>query len=171
MLLDFELRSCSRHCAKTERELQPGDSYFSVLTEDGDELVRADYSSEAWEGEPEDCVGWWRSRIPTAGDSKPKLAPTEVMLSLFATLAERTEDEAFRYLLGLLLLRKRILRRDDAYCNEEGHEVLTLFCPRKNENFELIVTPLETEEIEPLQQRMAELLYSDAETETKAVAS
>lgn len=163
MLLDFEVRSCSRRCAKTERELQPGDSYFSVLTEEGAELVRTDYSSEAWEGEPEDCVGWWRSRVPTVGDSKPKLAPIDVMLNLFATLADRAEDEALRYLLGLLLLRKRTLRRDDAYCDEDGREVLALFCPRRNENFELITVPLEAEEMQPLQERMIQLLYCDAE--------
>ena len=97
MLLDFEIRSCSRRCAKLERELQPGDCYFSVLHEEGPELVRTDYCAEAWEGAPAECVGWWRSQVPTSSDTKPKLAPTEVMLNLFGSLADRAEDEPFRY--------------------------------------------------------------------------
>ena len=168
MLLDFEVRSCSRRCAKTERELQPGDSYFSVLTEEGAELVRTDYSTEAWVGAPDDCVGWWRSQMPSADDNKPRLAPTEVMLNLFGTLADKPNDEAFRYLLGLMLIRKRALRRDDAYCDGDGREVLVLFCPRRKENYELVVAELPPEAMEPLQQRMVDLLYSGGEPAEEA---
>ena len=163
MILDFEVRSCSRRCAQTERELKPGDSYFSVVEESGAELVRTDYSTEAWEGPPEECLGWWQARIPTKHDSKPRLAPTDVMLNLFASLDGRPDEEPFRYLLGLMLLRKRALRREDAYEDGEGREVLFLHCPRRNENLELIVCDLGAEDIEALQQRMSELLYSDVQ--------
>ena len=163
MQLDFEVQSCSRRCAKTERELKPGDSYFSIVTEEGPELLRTDYSTDAWEGPPEECVGWWQSRVPTKSDAKPRLAPTDVMLNLFETLADRPDEESFRYLLGLMLLRKRALRRDDAYKDGEGKEVLVLFCPRRNQNCELPVSELTAEDAESLQQRMTELLYSDAQ--------
>lgn len=161
MLLDFEVQSCSRRCAQTERELQPGDTYFSVLHEAGADLLRTDYCAEAWNGPPDDCLGWWQSRVPTKGESKPRLAPTDVMLNLFETLNGRQEEVPFRYLLGLMLLRKRALRRDDSYEDGEGREVLVLHCPRRNENYELIVGELAADNIEALQQRMTDLLYSD----------
>ena len=164
MLLEFEVRNCSRQCSKTERELQPGDAYFSVLTEEGTELVRTDFCAEAWEGAPEECVGWWRSRVPTKHDNKPKLAPTDVMLNLFGTLADRPEDAGFRYLLGLMLLRKRALRREDSRSDDAGLEMLQLHCPRRNENYQMTVVPLDAEQIETLQQRMIDLLYSENET-------
>ncbi len=164
MLLDFEVRSCSRRCASTERALQPGDVYFSVLEEQTGELERFDYSVEAWEGPPETCVGWWRSRVPGKDGGKPKLAPTEVMLNLFAALAKRPEDQEFRYLLGLLLLRRRVLRRDEVKQNEEGQEVLTLFCPRRDEPFELVTAEPDGQQAALVQQRMIELLYGDGET-------
>ena len=168
MLLDFEVRSCSRRCAQTERELKPGDSYFSVVEEVGAELIRTDFSVDAWKGAPADCLGWWQSNVPTKSDSKPQLAPTDVMLNLFEKLAGRQEEEPFRYLLGLMLLRKRALRRDDAYEDGEGREVLVLHCPRRNENYELIVSDLEADNIAQLQQRMADLLYCDAQSTEEA---
>lgn len=166
MLLDFDVRTCSRRCSSTDRELEPGDVYFSVLEAEGAELVRFDYSVEAWEGGPEDCVGWWRSRVPSKEGSRPKLAPTDVMLNLFVALDGRPGDEPFRYLLGLLLLRRRALRRDDAKRTEDGREVLTLFCPRRDEQFNLVVSEPDAALAEQLQQRMIDLLYGDGETDS-----
>jgi hypothetical protein len=166
MLLEFDVRSCSRRCASTDRELEPGDVYFSVLEAEGAELVRRDYSVEAWEGGPEESVGWWRSRVPVKDGSKPKLAPTDVMLNLFVALDGRPEDEPFRYLLGLLLLRRRAVRREHAQQNEDGREVLTVFCPRRDEQFKLLVAEPDAAQAEQLQQRMIDLLYGDGETDS-----
>ncbi|MCG8451445.1 MAG: hypothetical protein MI725_17905 [Pirellulales bacterium] len=163
MLLDFEVKSCSRLCAATQRTLEPGDVYFSVLLTEQGELVRHDYGADAWQGEPEECLGWWRSRVPTKEGSTPKLAPTDVMLNLFATLADRPADEEFRYLLGLLLLRRRVLKRQDSFLNDAGREVLMLSCPRRNEVLELVVAEPDAEQAQLLQQRMIDLLYGDEE--------
>jgi len=165
MLLDFDVRMCSRRCTATARELQPGEVYFSVLEVQGAELVRHDYCVEAWPGGPADCLGWWRARVPTRDDAKPQLAPTDVMLNLFAALEDRPGEEAFRYLLGLMLLRRRALRREDTQRNRDGREMLTLFCPRRDEQFELIVAEPDAEQAEQLQQRMIDLLYGDGETD------
>jgi hypothetical protein len=165
MLLDFDVRMCSRRCSSTDRELQPGEVYFSVLEEQGTEFVRHDYCVEAWLGGPHDCLGWWRARVPTKNDAKPQLAPTDVMLNVFATLENRQGEETMRYLLGLVLLRRRALRREDSHRNEEGQEVLTLYCPRRDEQFELIVSEPDVAQAEQLQQRMIDLLYGDGETD------
>jgi hypothetical protein len=170
MLLDFEIRACSRRCATTERILQSGDVYFSVLEEQGTGMQRLDYSVEAWQGPPEVCIGWWRSRIPEKDGGKPKLAPTEVMLNLLSALAKRPEDQEFRYLLSLLLLRRRTLRRDDVTQNEAGNEVLVLSCPRRNEQYEVVVAEPDVPQTKLVQQRMIELLYGDSETTPSATA-
>lgn len=162
MLLDYEIKSCSRCCSVTERELLPGDVFFSVLELLEEEFVRRDFCVEAWQGPPESCLGWWRSQLPGKDATKPKLAPTEVMLNLFIALAERPEDLEFRYLLGLLLLRRRVLRREDSKQNDEGQEVLVLHCARRDEQFDLVVSEPDVEQAKQLQQRMVDLLYGDA---------
>ncbi len=172
MLLDFEVRTCSRLCAQTGKTLAPGEVYFSVLAippkedESGEETgtVRRDYGAESWQGPPKGCLGWWRSRVPVK-DAKPKLAPAEVMLNLFTALDKKPEDAQFRYLLGLLLIRRRVLRRDESIKNEAGQEVLVLFAPRRDQRYELVVDQPNQEQAEQIQQRMIDLLYGDSNDE------
>lgn len=162
MLLDFEVRACSRQCTETEKVLQPGEVYFSMLEVCDNETVRRDYCAEAWQGPGEASLGWWRSRVPVK-DEKPKLAPTDVMLNLFAALADKPDDAQFRYLLGLLLIRRRVLRREDSTRNEADQEVLTLFASRREATYEMIVDEPSAEQATAIQQRMIDLLYGDGE--------
>jgi hypothetical protein len=170
MQLDFEVRSCSRTCSETQRSLQPGDVYFSVLIEQETELLRHDYSAEVWGGPPDECLGWWRSRIPESENTSPKLAPADVMLNLFVALEKRPQEFSLRYMLGLLLLRRRVLRCEETRLHADGGEVLSLFCPRRNEDYELTVAEPDDQEAEAIQQRMIDLVYGDSETVTNESA-
>lgn len=170
MLLDFEVQTCSRTCAETGKTLDPGEVYFSVLEVQETETVRHDYSAEAWPGAPDDCLGWWRSRMPVKNE-KPRLAPTDVMLNLFSALADKPPDAQFRYLLGLLLIRRRVLRREESARHEADQEVLTLFAPRRDERYELIVDEPDPQQAEKIQQRMIDLLYRDGDLDINAPES
>jgi hypothetical protein len=168
MLLEFELKNCSRVCAATTRPLNPGEVYFSVLLTAGNDFARQDYSVDAWQGPPEDCIGWWRSRVPTKDDTQPRLAPTDVMLNLFEALEGRPTELAFRYLLGLLLLRRKILRRDESRRDDQGREVLTMHCQRRQKDYDLVVAEPEAEHAAKLQEQMVNLLYGNSEPSTRS---
>ena len=162
MLLDFVVRNCSRSCAQSGKALEAGEVYFSVLVAEGAETVRRDYSAQSWQGVPEESLGWWRSRVPVK-DEKPKLAPTDVMLNLFIALADKPADVQFRYLLGLLLIRRRVLHREDSIRNPAEQEVLVLFCSRRDEQYEMLVSEPNQKEATQIQQRMIDLLYGDSD--------
>src|SRR6476620_9728843 len=70
MLLDFEVQRCTRCCAATERALEPGDECYSVLEVQGADVIRKDFSREAWKGAPETAFGWWKSRVPETSAKK-----------------------------------------------------------------------------------------------------
>jgi hypothetical protein len=161
MFLELEIKNCSRTCATTSRALNPGEVYFSVLEASEHDFVRHDYCVEAWSGPPQECVGWWRSRVPTKDDNQPRLAPTDVMLNLFEVLADRPAEIEFRYLLGLLLLRRRILRREDSNRDDQLREVLQLHCQSRSKDYDLVVAEPVAERSVQLQQQMLNLLYGD----------
>jgi hypothetical protein len=161
MFLELEIKNCSRTCAATSRALNPGEVYFSVLEASAHDFVRHDFCVEAWAGPPEECVGWWRSRVPAKDDNQPRLAPTDVMLNLFEALAERPGETEFRYLLGLLLLRRRILRREDSSRDDQLREVLQLHCQSRSKDYDLVVAEPVAERAVQLQQQMLNLLYGD----------
>jgi len=107
---DYKVSRCTRRCHAQQRPLREGESYYSVVLEAGDDFVRRDYSAEAWEGPPETSIGWWKSRMPTAGERKLVLAPKEVLIDLLVGMGEVPAKEKTRYLLALLLMRRRLVR-------------------------------------------------------------
>ena len=111
--MDFDVQRCSRRCAVTGRELQPGEWFYSALIPSGASVVRQDYSIEAWQGPPAEALGWWKSQIPTAETKKTQWAPNDVMLELFDELAGQPDRSDLRYVLTLLLIRRRVFRLEE----------------------------------------------------------
>jgi hypothetical protein len=156
-LIEFEVTHCSRQCAASGRTFAPGETYFSTLHIEASSPVRRDFSADEWRGPTEGTIAWWKARVP-AGDAKAKLAPHDVLLNLFAELGDRPEEAEFRYVLGLLLIRRRILKLEETKRDDVG-EILVLECPRRDEQYELRAKTPDATQTEQLQQRMIELLY------------
>lgn len=106
-------------CAATNRPIEPGERFVAALVEREGALglERVDYSLEAWEGGArpgpgERLFGFWRSHYNPTETKKSPLLSDEELLDLFTELAEAVEDRriAFRYLLALHLVRRRVLR-------------------------------------------------------------
>ncbi len=158
MLLDFEITHCSRQCAASGRTIAPGETYFSTLHMDGASPVRRDYAASEWRGPADGVFAWWKSRADDHDSSKPKLAPQDVHLNLFNELASQPGEAEFRYVLGLLLMRRRIVKLEESRRDEQG-EVLIVNCPRRDEQYEIRVATLDAARTEQLQQRLVQLLY------------
>jgi hypothetical protein len=173
MLLDFEVQRCTRRCAATDRALEPGDECFSVLEVAGADVIRKDFCREAWKGAPETAFGWWKSRVPEPTAKKIKLAPNDVLLELFDRLVDRSEQQDLRYVLALLLVRRRVLRVDlmnDQAQNDErddqlshAAQTMTLYCPKRETTHEVPVAMPSGERIDEIQQQLSELLVAGAE--------
>lgn len=144
-MLDFDVQRCTRRCAVLDRDLAPGEVFFSVLVADGARVLRRDISQEAWQEPPADAIGWWRSRMSETTAVKTGWAPSEVMLHYFESLAGDPEKLDVRHVLALLLIRRRILRLDDTVRDESGRETLVLYCSR-NENVYQVPVVLPAEE-------------------------
>ena len=173
MLLDFEVQRSTRRCAATDRALEPGETCYSVLEVQGADVVRKDYCKEAWAAPPESAFGWWRTRIPEPTAKKVKLAPNEVLLELFDQMAERPDQEDLRYVLTLLLIRRRVLRLDLPGeglivhpSRGEGRsavETMRVHCPKRDATYEVPVAMPDAARIDEIQQQLSELLAAGAE--------
>jgi hypothetical protein len=162
--MDYELQRSTRKCAKTGRELAGGEMFYSVLTAEGSKVVRQDYAADTWEGAPPKAVGWWKSQIPAADskNKKPQWAPNEVMLQLFDELAEQPDRADMRYVLALLLLRRRVLRLEDTEQESPQAEALLVYCPRRQTEYKVPVIMPDGARADEIQQDLARLLLSDA---------
>jgi len=159
-VIDFEVQRCTRHCAVTGRELKPGEAFYSVLIPDQQGWRRMDYSLEAWHGPPDDCIAWWRTQLPTASQKK-QWAPSEVMIRWFEELAGRPDQADVRYVLALLMVRRRILRLEGSRWSEDRSEILTLFCTRNGNTYEVPVVVPADDRLQQIEEQVAALLEGD----------
>jgi hypothetical protein len=60
--------------------------------------------------------------MPTPKARKSQLAASEVLLELFANLEEAADKADIRYVMALLLVRRRILRLEETETDADGQE-------------------------------------------------
>lgn len=160
--VDYEVERCTRHCAASGRELKEGEEFYSVLVNERRDVRRHDYAAEAWPGPPEAALAWWKSRMPTREAKKGQLAPNEVLLQLFAQLEQVPEKADMRYVLALLLVRRRVLREEDSEQDASGRETMVLYSPRDEVTYRVNVIQPSAPRVDEIQAELARLLYADA---------
>lgn len=173
MLLDFEVQRTSRRCTATDLPLEPGDICYSMLKLQGADVVRRDFSSAAWTEPPPEAFAWWRTQIPEHTAKKVKLAPNDVLLELFDQLADDPAHNDLRYVLTLLLVRRRVFRLETAGdvhrginesdAIEQPADALSVYCPKREATFCVPVAMPGDARIDEIQQQLSDLLIAGAE--------
>jgi hypothetical protein len=159
-MLDYDIQRCSRRCAALGRDLKDGETCYSVLIPDGPNIVRLDYSAEAWQGPPENAIGWWQTTIIDPQAGRLHWAPNDVMLNYFERLLEDPTAEDARYVLALLLIRRRVLRVEAHEPDATGKDTLVLHCHRNEAQYRVAEVMPTQERAAAIQQQLAELLQT-----------
>jgi hypothetical protein len=157
-MTDYQIQASTRRCAATGREINPGERYYSVLLDEGDHFTRHDYSPEGWQGPPDNTFSFWQSRMPASGAPRRPPIDEELLLDCLARLEGESEPgkQAFRFVLALLLVRRKRLRIEDAGRDGE-QEVLTLR-DRAGVRYRVIDPGLPDEELECVQDEVFRVL-------------
>jgi hypothetical protein len=167
--MDYQIQTNTRRCALSGRSLEPGDRFFTVLVDTGGNLERRDYCADAWSGPPAEAFSFWSGRI-TAPEAK-RLPPidTELLLDCFQRLAGQDDPERvrFRYIVALLLVRRKKLRLVDSEATgvrgqgpqvSEDQSVMTLRNPHDGQVYKVIDPKLSADEMTAVQDEVYRLL-------------
>ncbi len=112
----YEISRTQELCFATGRELAVGEEHIAALLEIAGEttLNKVLYSLDAWDEVeiPQEAAlfGFWKRRVPEPGEStKRPLVSDDEIFDLFEQLGEATQEKqiGFRYLLALMLMRKK----------------------------------------------------------------
>ena len=159
-MVEYDIQRCTRRCHATGRELAPGEDVYSMLVETDGNITRQDYSAEAWQEPPEDALGWWKGTI-TDSSKRVHWAPHEVMLHYFEQLEGNPAKEDVRYVLALLLVRRRIVRVESTEKDAAGVETLVVYSPRNEVEYRVKVALPTAEREQAIQAELSELLQGN----------
>lgn len=132
---NYEIARATGVCAATDRPIKVGERYIAALVDvGGDEgLVRRDYSMSAWEGGarpsgPEVLFGYWAATRPDSNAPPKALIEPQEIAELFAQLegAEQERQIAFRFVLSLILMRKRVIKFVKRGEMDEGRQTMVV---------------------------------------------
>jgi len=119
----YEIGRPVGECAATGREIAPGATFVATLCESDEEredgstrtfFHRLDFSIDAWESgsRPERLVFYWRTAMPQPNERRDPFVDDEILMNLFERLEGDDDPQrlAYRFVLGLILMRKKRLR-------------------------------------------------------------
>lgn len=159
MTAPLTIQPHTRVCAATGRPLSPGEKYHSVLLDEAGQFVRRDYSVEGWPGPPESCLARWTGKVPAAHQKRRLTFDDDLLMECLERLADETEPSRlqFRYVVALLLLRRRRLKFDDVR-RVDGQEYMQLTCPRTGATFDVFDPRLAEADIAHVQEQVVHVL-------------
>jgi hypothetical protein len=158
-MIDYPIEVDTRRCSVSGRELQPGERFYGVLVQEGNKLVRKDYAAESWQGPPQGAFSFWAGRVPLREQSPRPKIDDELLCNCFQRLGD-PEDEGrvnFRFVVALLLMRRKRLRFEEAVV-EEDREVLCLRDSRTRELYRVLNPRLADDQIQAVQDEVFQVL-------------
>jgi len=150
-------------CAVCGREIACGQKFVAAVRETPTGLERLDISPECWESfDRASLLGFWQTTMPRPEEKKKLLVDDEVLGALFERLADASEPAKvnFRFVLGLILMRKRLIVYESAR-QEQGRSVWVVRMKGKDERLELLDPKLSEQEMAEVSQQMGQILNEE----------
>lgn len=161
MQQDWNIRSRAEVCDATGKPFQEGEIFYTALFREEDEFRRADLCEEAWNARSSDpaapvAFSSWRSKFEPPAPPPPEPLPRDDAEGMLRRLLESNDPAHVntRYLLAVMLERKRILRPQPSV--EKGF--LVYEHARTGETFLIIDPALSLADLVAVQEEVSALL-------------
>jgi len=158
----WQVERTSGLCQGTGNKLQPGDEYYAALKETESGFSRCDYSREYWEEHKPEVYSFWQTQVPMPNQKKKLFVDDGLLINFFERLAEEKEliKINFRFVLALILMRKRILKYVDSR-REDDVEIWRMRMVRSTDIHEVVNPHLDEEQIQEVSQELSQILQGE----------
>jgi len=159
---EWEIDKPLGQCYGTGRKIEPGEEYFGALVETDQGLLRRDFCADYWDSEKPSVFCYWKTKLIPAGQKKPIFVDDEMLMAFFQRLEKESEQEKinFRFVLALILMRKRRLKYDSSR-TEDNREIWRLRITGESDFVEVIDPNLDQQQIEQLTSQIGEILQTN----------
>jgi len=159
---EWTIQSRSTHCSVTGREFADGEYFYTLLYDEVAGMRREDLSEEAWK-ERNDSVqpySFWRSKFEVPPPAPPEAVTKQTAEDLLRRYMEdgTSQQAAARYLLAVMLERKRLLKEVQAKTSADGQLTRIYEHTKTGEVFVIPDPQLRLDQIAQVQQEVSSLL-------------
>ncbi|MHC4075625.1 MAG: hypothetical protein ACYSRR_05040 [Planctomycetota bacterium] len=159
---EWQINKPLGQCYGTGAEIEHGQEYYAALVDSPEGLQRRDFSVDYWQGQKPQVYCYWKTKLPSPDQKKKIFVDDDMLIAFFERLAAETEQEKinFRFVLMLILMRKRKLKYDSSRI-EDDIEIWRLKVTGENSFVEVINPHLNEEQIEQLSSQLGQILQVD----------
>ncbi len=158
---DWHIQRRASRCSVTDTPFTDGEVFHTLLFHEKEGLRREDLCDAAWNARLPELVPfcYWKSKYEKPAETAPEAMPRQGVESLLRRLILEDEPHTqnVRYILVLMLERKRILKPIDEKPSDEGR--LLIYEHAKTGEAFIVTDPmLRLDQIETIQQEVYDLL-------------
>ena len=108
-------------CCATGKVIEPGEEYYAALVETEQGFARRDFCAGYWAEHKPEVFCHWKTKLPRPDQKKQVFIDDDMLMTFFERLATETEQEKinFRFVLALVLMRRRRLKYDSSTTSQE----------------------------------------------------
>ncbi len=163
MMVDFEVSRTTGQCGVSGRTFAEGEAFHSVVIETPQGFERRDISEEHWKGPPADAICHFKARVQKREKPRKTFVDDEVLVNLFLRLADNEEPVKvrFRFVLSLILMRKRLLKYARTL-RDEGREHWEMRLMSDGSLHSVLNPCLDESEIEDVTEELGAILHGDS---------
>mgnify|MGYP006279797155 CR=1 FL=1 len=162
MQADWDIKSRSHCCSQTGEEFQPGEYFYTLLIRDSEGFRREDLCESAWKERNENIqpFSFWKTKYEPPAQRPPEAIPRDDAEGLLRRLIGENDPthHNVRYILALMLERKRLLRPVES----RDKDVLVYEHLGSGETFVITNPHLSLEQIPNVQREVSALLTPPA---------
>jgi hypothetical protein len=159
---EWTIQSRAEKCAATGAPFADGEYFYTLLYDDPEGLRREDLSEAAWKerNENRQPFSFWRSKFELPPPAAPEPLARQTAEDLLRRYMEESSAQhaAARYLLAVMLERKKLLKEVEAKRNAEGQLTRIYEHTKTGEVFVVPDPQLRLDQIEQVQQEVSSLL-------------
>jgi hypothetical protein len=159
---DWEIKKPLGQCSGTGKVIAAGEEYFAALVETPEGLERRDFCAEFWQTNKPQVFCYWKSKLVPPEQKKKLFVDDDMLMAFFERLANEDQQEKvnFRFVLMLILMRKRLLKYDSSRL-EQGRELWRLRLTGTDTMADVVNPHLSQEQIDQLSSQVGQILQVD----------
>jgi hypothetical protein len=148
----YDIAKASGRCRGCDKELVAGEEFQAALFDAEEGFRRDDFCLACWEqrrGQLGGAFSIWRGRVSEPQQPVRQYVDDQVLVEFFDRLAEENEPAKvnFRFVLALMLMRKKLLVYDGSARDAAGQDVWTMHFKNAEKPVPVIHPQLDDEQI------------------------